>query len=142
MLTANEITADDRKVKFVTLKAYARGAGGTSLRRDLFSEGEEGVSIENVVLLESLVAKKLEETATSLRQEALEMNRNPHRLRFRRVRFDCERRYPPFSTPAAAFFCRREGVPPSGLQTRGIAVRVILSVHRAPLSFSLSGAIS
>lgn len=36
MLTAHEITASDRRVAFVTLKAY-RKAGG-SIRRDLFSE--------------------------------------------------------------------------------------------------------
>jgi ParB family chromosome partitioning protein len=58
MLTDGEITGADRRVKFVTLKTYEQ-AGGT-LRRDLFSDGEDGVFIQDAVLLESLVAKKLE----------------------------------------------------------------------------------
>jgi ParB family transcriptional regulator, chromosome partitioning protein len=67
MLTEHEITASDRRVKFVGLKAYEK-AGGT-LRRDLFSDGEDGVFIDDVVLLESLVAKKLEKAATQVRKE-------------------------------------------------------------------------
>lgn len=67
MLTEHEITAADRRVKFVTLKAYEK-AGGT-VRRDLFSEGNNGVFIDNAVLLESLVAKKLEKTAQKVRKE-------------------------------------------------------------------------
>ena len=67
MLTADEITASDRRVKFVTLKAYEK-AGGTT-RRDLFSDDEDGVFIEDVVLLESLVAKKLEKTANRVRKD-------------------------------------------------------------------------
>jgi ParB family transcriptional regulator, chromosome partitioning protein len=47
-------------VKFVTLDAYEQ-AGGT-IRRDLFSDGADGVFIEDVTLLETLVAKKLEAT--------------------------------------------------------------------------------
>ena len=66
-LTADEITAADRRVKFVTLKAYEK-AGGT-VRRDLFSEGADGIFIEDIVLLESLVAKKLEKTAAKLRKD-------------------------------------------------------------------------
>jgi ParB family chromosome partitioning protein len=67
MLTKDEVTAADRRVKFVTLKAYTN-AGGTT-RRDLFSNDEDGVFIEDVVLLESLVAKKLEKTANRVRKE-------------------------------------------------------------------------
>lgn len=67
MLTEHEITASDRRVKFVTIKAYEK-AGGT-VRRDLFSDGEDGVFIDDVVLLESLVAKKLEKAATQIRKE-------------------------------------------------------------------------
>ncbi len=67
MLTENEITAQDRRVKFVTLKAYEKAGG--KVRRDLFSEGENGVFIEDVVLLESLVAKKLEKAANAARKE-------------------------------------------------------------------------
>ena len=67
MLTADEITADDRRVKFVTLKAYEKAGG--AVRRDLFSQGEDGVFIQDIVLLESLVAKKLEKTAAEVRKE-------------------------------------------------------------------------
>ncbi len=67
MLTENEITAKDRRVKFVTLKAYEK-AGGT-VRRDLFSQGDDGVFIQDIVLLESLVAKKLEKAANAARKE-------------------------------------------------------------------------
>jgi ParB family transcriptional regulator, chromosome partitioning protein len=68
LLTEHEITADDRRVKFVTLDAYEQ-AGGT-IRRDLFSDGADGVFIEDVTLLETLVAKKLEATASTVREQA------------------------------------------------------------------------
>lgn len=67
VLTEHEITAADRRVKFVTLKAYVKASGTT--RRDLFSDDEDGVFIEDPVLLESLVAKKLEKTAAKVRKE-------------------------------------------------------------------------
>jgi ParB family transcriptional regulator, chromosome partitioning protein len=67
VLTEQEITATDRRVRFVTLQAYEK-AGGT-VRRDLFSDGENGVFIDDVVLLETLVARKLEKTAQKLRKE-------------------------------------------------------------------------
>jgi len=67
LLVENEITASDRRVKFVTLDAY-RQAGG-AVRRDLFSDGEDGVFIEDVTLLETLVAKKLEAAASALREQ-------------------------------------------------------------------------
>jgi ParB family chromosome partitioning protein len=66
-LTENEITARDLRVRFVTLKDYEKAGG--ALRRDLFSEGEEGVYIEDAVLLERLVAKKLEKAANGVRKE-------------------------------------------------------------------------
>ena len=53
-------------MKFVGIEAYER-AGGT-VRRDLFSDTRDGVFIEDAVLLESLVAAKLESTAEQLRQ--------------------------------------------------------------------------
>jgi ParB family transcriptional regulator, chromosome partitioning protein len=43
LLTEHEITAADRRVKFVTLKAYEK-AGGT-VRRDLFSEAANGTEV-------------------------------------------------------------------------------------------------
>jgi ParB family chromosome partitioning protein len=67
ILTRDAISAADRRVKFVTLKAYEK-AGGT-VRRDLFSQGQDGVFIEDVALLESLVAKKLEKIAAAIRKE-------------------------------------------------------------------------
>lgn len=66
-LAEHEITASDRRVQFVTLKAYEKAGG--AVRRDLFSDGEDGVFIDDVVLLESLVAKKLDRTANALRKE-------------------------------------------------------------------------
>jgi len=66
-LTEQEVTAADRRVKFVTLKAYEK-AGGT-VRRDLFSQDDLGVFIEDIVLLETLVARKLEKAAQKLRNE-------------------------------------------------------------------------
>jgi ParB family chromosome partitioning protein len=67
MLTDNKVTARDRRVKFVTLKAYQK-AGGT-VRRDLFSEGDDGVFIDDGILLETLVAKKLDKAANDVRKE-------------------------------------------------------------------------
>ena len=67
ILTTDEITAEDRRVKFVTLAAYE--AAGGSVRRDLFSEGEDGVFIGDIALLESLVAKKLGATAEEIRAQ-------------------------------------------------------------------------
>lgn len=66
-LTENAVTAHDRRVQFVTLKAYEKAGG--KVRRDLFSEGENGIFIEDVVLLESLVAKKLDRAANAVRKE-------------------------------------------------------------------------
>jgi ParB family chromosome partitioning protein len=54
-------------VKFVTLKTYEKAEG--AVRRDLFSDGEDGVFILDEALLESLVAKKLDRTANALRKE-------------------------------------------------------------------------
>jgi ParB family transcriptional regulator, chromosome partitioning protein len=66
MLTEGEITAKDRRVRFVTLKAYEKAGG--AVRRDLFSEDDTGVFIQDIVLLESLVAKKLEKAAHEVRR--------------------------------------------------------------------------
>ena len=67
LLTKHEITAADRRVQFVTLKVYEKAGG--AVRRDLFNDGEDGVFIEDAVLLESLVAKKLDRVANALRRE-------------------------------------------------------------------------
>jgi ParB family chromosome partitioning protein len=67
MLIVGEVIAQDRRVKFVTLEAYEE-AGGT-IRRDLFSEGDDGVFIDDIALLEGLVAEKLEATADEVRAQ-------------------------------------------------------------------------
>jgi len=66
-LTENEADAGDRRVRFVTLKAYEK-AGGTA-RRDLFAADDDGIFIDDIELLDKLVAAKLENTAASLRAE-------------------------------------------------------------------------
>jgi len=89
VLTENEIDAGDRRVRFVTLKAYEK-AGGT-IRRDLFADGDDGIFIDDIDLLDKLVADKLEKTATSLRAEGwkwvevLHQNGYEVRSKFRRV---------------------------------------------------------
>jgi ParB family transcriptional regulator, chromosome partitioning protein len=90
-LTVDEITAKNRHVKFVTLKAYEKAGG--AVRRDLFAQDDDGVFIQDIVLLESLVAKKLEKTAAAVRKEGWKWVEI-------RPSFDysewskCERRYP------------------------------------------------
>jgi ParB family transcriptional regulator, chromosome partitioning protein len=66
-LTENQITASDRRVKFVGLKAYGKAGGKTS--QDLFCEGEDGVFILDAALLDRLVAEKLQRAAKSLTGE-------------------------------------------------------------------------
>jgi ParB family transcriptional regulator, chromosome partitioning protein len=66
-LTENEIAATDKRVKFVTLKAYEK-AGGT-IKRDLFSDDASGVYIEDQALLNVLITEKLEKNARAVRAE-------------------------------------------------------------------------
>src|ERR1022692_3052788 len=66
-LTENEIAATDRRVKFVTLKAYENAGGAT--RRDLFSAGEDSVFILDAALLDKLAAAKLERAAKPVAEE-------------------------------------------------------------------------
>jgi ParB family transcriptional regulator, chromosome partitioning protein len=66
-LTENDIAATDKRVKFVTLKAYEK-AGGT-IRRDLFSDDDSGVYIEDLGLLDTLVTERLEKNARAVRAE-------------------------------------------------------------------------
>ena len=66
-LTESEISANDRRVQFVTLKAYEKAGGG--VRRDLFAEGDDGVFLLDPVLLDQLVTKKLEKTAKQVAKE-------------------------------------------------------------------------
>lgn len=57
-LTENEIPASDKRVKFVTLKAYEKAGGQT--RTDLFTQGDESVFILDTALLDKLVKEKLD----------------------------------------------------------------------------------
>jgi ParB family transcriptional regulator, chromosome partitioning protein len=66
-LTENDIAATDKRVKFVTLRGYAK-AGGT-LKRDLFSDDDDGVYIEDAVLLDRLVTEGLEKKVKPVRAE-------------------------------------------------------------------------
>ncbi len=66
MLTENTVRAADRRVRFVGLEAYET-AGGTVLR-DLF-EDDQGGWVENVPLLERLVAEKLKTEAETVAEE-------------------------------------------------------------------------
>ncbi|HEV2521701.1 MAG TPA: ParB/RepB/Spo0J family partition protein [Candidatus Acidoferrales bacterium] len=66
-LTENDIAATDKRVKFVTLRAYEK-AGGTT-RRDLFSDDDRGVYIEDLGLLDTLVTERLEKNSRAVRAE-------------------------------------------------------------------------
>jgi ParB family transcriptional regulator, chromosome partitioning protein len=66
-LTENDITATDKRVKFVTLNTYEK-AGGTT-KRDLFSDDDSGVYIEDPALLDTLVTERLEKQARAVRAE-------------------------------------------------------------------------
>lgn len=66
-LTENDIAVTDKRVKFVTLKAYEK-AGGT-IRRDLFSDDDGGTYIEDPALLDLLVNERLEKKAKPVRAE-------------------------------------------------------------------------
>lgn len=98
-LTEGEVTASDRRVKFVTLKAYEK-AGGT-VRRDLFAHDDDGVFIEDVVLLEGLVAKKLEKTAAKVRREGWKWVEIRPSFSYGEW-MDCERRHPSLAAEAQA----------------------------------------
>ena len=66
MLTENTVRAADRRVRFVTIEAY-EDAGGTVMR-DLFQD-DDGGWVENVPLLERLVADKLKAEAETIAEE-------------------------------------------------------------------------
>ena len=67
LLTQAHVPAHDRRVAFVGLEAY-ESAGGVALR-DLFSEEERGVYLEDVALLDGLVRDKLAMEAETIRAE-------------------------------------------------------------------------
>ncbi len=66
-LTENDIAVTDKRVRYVTLKAYEK-AGGT-VRRDLFSQDDDGVFILDVPLLHRLVSEKLDRAAKTAQKE-------------------------------------------------------------------------
>jgi ParB family chromosome partitioning protein len=66
-LTENDVPATDKRVKYVTLKAYEK-AGGT-LKRDLFSDDAGSIFLLDTGLLESLVTAKLDRAAAAVRKE-------------------------------------------------------------------------
>ncbi len=66
-LTEDAIAATDKRVKLVTLKRYEQ-AGGT-VRRDLFSDDNSGIYIEDAALLDKIVAETLEKKAKSVKAE-------------------------------------------------------------------------
>jgi len=66
-LTENEIAATDKRVRYVTLKAYEK-AGGI-LNRDLFSTDDAGIFIADTALLARLVTDKLDKASVRIRNE-------------------------------------------------------------------------
>lgn len=68
VLTDHEIAATDRRVQFVTLTVYEEAGG--AVRRDLFTDGDDGVFILDPILLDRLVTEKLEAEASAVRAES------------------------------------------------------------------------
>ncbi|MDP3405696.1 MAG: ParB/RepB/Spo0J family partition protein [Brevundimonas sp.] len=63
-MTETKVQVSERRVRFVSIEAYE--AAGGSVLRDLFSE-DDGGWVEDVVLLDRLVAERLAETASAVR---------------------------------------------------------------------------
>ena len=66
-LTEGEITATDKRARFITLATYEAAGGPT--RRDLFAEGDDGVFLLDVSLLDRLVMEKLQREVETLNAE-------------------------------------------------------------------------
>ena len=66
-LTENDIAVTDKRVKFVTLKAYEKAGG--AIRRDLFSDSDGAGFILDISLLDKLAVEKLEKAAKPIRNE-------------------------------------------------------------------------
>src|SRR3546814_2293325 len=79
MLTEGAVRASDKRAQFVGLDAYTE-AGGVILR-DLF-QGDDGGWLQDVGLLDMLVAEKLREQSEAIRRR-LEVDRRRARLRLR-----------------------------------------------------------
>ena len=79
ILTEGEVPALDRRVRFVGLAAYE--AAGGAVRRDLFSDGLEGVTLLDPAKLDDLVLAKLDIVAADLRTAGWRNVRLPSRNR-------------------------------------------------------------
>ena len=66
-LTQDEIPATDKRVRLVTLASYEKAGG--DVRRDLFSDHEDGIFILDAALLDRLVRQTLESAAETVRAE-------------------------------------------------------------------------
>jgi ParB family chromosome partitioning protein len=66
-LTQDEITATDKRARFVTVAAYEEAGG--AVRRDLFAEDDEGIFLLDAALLDRLALAKLESTAREAHAE-------------------------------------------------------------------------
>ena len=67
LLTANEIPASDRRVQYIGVKAYEEAGG--PVKRDLFSDEENGTFIVDAALLEKLATEKLLRAAKPVQKE-------------------------------------------------------------------------
>ncbi len=67
LLSRDDIAATDKPVRFVGLANYE--AHGGTLRRDLFADDEQGVYIQDAVLLNRLVSEKLADLASVLQAD-------------------------------------------------------------------------
>lgn len=67
MLARSYVEASDKRVRFVGLLNYEKEGG--PVRRDLFAQGEQGVYVEDLSLLERLASEKLSRLAEDLKCE-------------------------------------------------------------------------
>ena len=88
MLTEGAVRASDKRAQFIGFDAYV-AAGGTVLR-DLF-QGDDGGWLQDVALVDRLVAEKLEARGGADPRRGLEVDRGRARFRLR----------PQLRTPAA-----------------------------------------
>lgn len=63
-LTESDIPGTDKRARFVTVQAYEEAGG--ALRRDLFTEGDDGVFLLDAALLDRLAAEKLQSIANEV----------------------------------------------------------------------------
>jgi ParB family transcriptional regulator, chromosome partitioning protein len=66
-LTQDDLAATDKRARFVTVAAYE--AAGGEVRRDLFTEDDDGVFLLDPAILDHLVAEKLQAEAEVVKAE-------------------------------------------------------------------------